>query len=312
MKILLVGILTVILVSFPLITPANDEMADTDILAQRGKGKVSQKDFEARVERIPESARRATLRDRNRVRDVINTLLLRAQLVADARDAGYDQEELVIRRMKLAADAELAEAWVNHYVEIQPPADYEQLAYERYQLKQNNILSTENIDVSHILISTKERLDEEAKALAESLYQQLIVDPSIFDEFVIKYSEDPSASSNNGSFKNVKKGDMLEAFEQTAFALEIGQISSPVKTSYGYHVIRLDGHSLPEKLSFDAVKAQLIEQEKSAHAERIKNAYLSSLTSLDVDMTQEALEEMVRRQFGDDFSDTPTDDDDSG
>ena len=116
---------------------AADDLDATEVMAKRGKGVVTQDDIYARIDRIPEGSRFAAVRDRTRLRDVINTLLLRAQLAADAREAGFDQEQVVADRMRLAAETELAEAWVQHYVDMQPEGDYEALALEYYQLHQD-------------------------------------------------------------------------------------------------------------------------------------------------------------------------------
>ena len=228
-------------------------------------------------------------------------MLLRAQLAADAREAGYDKEKIVIDRMKLAADSELAEAWVEHYIEMQPEADFEQLAREYYELNKSGMMSEPKIDVSHILISNEERSDDEAKALADSIVIKIRENPASFDELVITYSEDPSSTGNKGKFYKVKKGDMVTAFEEVAFALENGEISDPVKTGYGYHIIRLDAHIPSTQMSFEEVKDPIMANERKRHGDRIKRDYLSSLTSLDVEMTKEALEEMVRRQYGEDY-----------
>jgi parvulin-like peptidyl-prolyl isomerase len=277
------------------------ESTDDDILAERGKGIVTQQSFTARANKIPESDRLSTLRDGNRLKDVINTLLLRAQLAADAREAGYSNEEIVKERMRLAAEAELGSAWLEHYVATQPAADYEALARENYQLNKDRMLSSPKIDVSHILISTGERSVEESQELAESIAAKLKQDPELFDQLVMEYSEDPSVSANKGKFTGVKKGDMVKQFETVAFAMTEGEISTPVETMYGFHIIRLDAHIPPTKMEFDEVKAQLIKSERKRHEARIQNDYLNGLTSLDVKMTKEALEEMVRRQFGEDY-----------
>lgn len=295
------NLLMVVALSMSFKAEAVDNLDTKEILAQRGKGIVTQQMFTARADKIPADIRAPTLRNGNRLRDVINGMLLRAQLAADAREAGFDQSQVVIDRMKLAAEFELAEAWLQHYVDLQPEADYEQLARETFLLRQESMVSEPKIDVSHILVSTKERSDEEAKAIADDVYQQLLADPDLFSELVTKYSEDPSASSNRGSFTAVNMGDMVKPFEDVAFALDEGEISEPVKTTFGYHIIRLDAHIPPEQMEFEDVKDQLIESERKKHDERIKVDYLESLTSLDVQMTEEQLGEMVSRQFGEKY-----------
>lgn len=291
---------------------ADDNTAsDLDILAQRGKGTVTQDEFAARADRIPADVRQPTLRNAKRLEDVINNLLLRAQLAADAREAGFDKQAIVKDRMQLAAEHELADAWLQHYIDMQPPADYEQLARENFLLRKESTFSSPEIDVSHILISTKERSNEDALAIATDIKGQLTENPALFGEMVAKFSEDPSASSNHGSFTKVQKGQMVKPFEDVAFAMQPGEISRPVKTEFGYHVIRLDALIPPKKQEFEDLKPQLIETERKKHEDRIRRDYLESLTSLEVHMSEEQLGEMVSRQFGDKSVDLRVKKDDS-
>ena len=282
---------------------AGEKQNDDEILAKRGDGIVTQSMFSAHVEKIPSKSRLGALRNRARLQDVLNTLLIRSQLAADARKAGYHNEQIIIDRMQLAADAELASAWLVHYVDNQPEGDYEQLAYEYYQVNKDELLSTEKIDVSHILISTKERTNEDALELASSLHQQITQEPSKFNGLVLEYSEDPSAASNQGRFIDVEKGDMVQPFEKAAFTLKEGKISGPVRTTFGYHIIRLDMHRPAEQLSFDQVKERLIEKQQKTHGDRIKQDYMAGLSSLDVEMSEEQMVEMITRLFGEDYID---------
>jgi len=284
---------------------ASEPESPGEVLAQRGKGVLTQTVFTARANKIPADIRQETLRNGNRLRDLINMLLLRSQLAAEAREAGFDKDQVVIDRMRLAAETELAEAWMEHYVDIQPEGNYEQLAHEYYLLHQDSMLSSPTIDVSHILVSTEERTDSEARELADEIGRQLARDPAIFEQLVAEYSEDPSAGSNKGKFRGVKKGDMVKPFEEAAFALQEGEISAGVKTEYGYHIIRLDAHNAAIKVSFDDVKQQFMENERKQHRDRIKRNYLNSLTSIDVEMSEEALQEMIRRQFGENYTEFP-------
>ena len=303
MKSLLSKYLGVFLLMASLTVNAQTPTHASEILAQRGLGQVTQTEFTARADKIPTHIRQGVLRNKDRLQNVINTMLLRAQLAADARAAGYDQQTLVQDRMQLAADAELAEAWVQHYVELQPAGNYELLSREYYELNKQDIMSTPQIDVSHILVSTDDRSEEEARQLADSISQKIDENPAIFDGLVKIHSDDPDSKSNQGRFYKVKSGDMVKSFEDEAFSLLKGEISKPVKTQHGFHIIRLDEHYPAVVMSFDVVKTQLIESERKRHQDRIRDDYLNGLTSLDVEMTEEALEEMVRRQFGEDYRD---------
>lgn len=298
-------IITLLMVTscFAAVLQAQEPDNNLDIFAERGKGVVTQDDFEARADRIPEHSRQITLRDRNRVNNLLQGLLIASQLAADAREAGFDKEKIVVDRMRLAAETELADAWLSHYVETRSTADFEALAHEYYILNGKTILSSPKVDVTHILISTKERSDADAKELVDTIYDQLLESPAEFDQLVIEYSEDPSAASNKGKFKNVKKGDMVKEFEVAAFALQQGEISKPVKTGFGYHIIRLDAYTRPKQMEFDEVKDQLIAMQREKHNERVKIDYLDSLNSQEVRMSEDQLKEMVRRQFGEDYVD---------
>jgi len=274
-----------------------EEISVDTTLAQRGNGIVTQAAFSARANKIPSELRRAALRDTGRLRNVLNTLLLRAQIAADARASDFDQNKIVKDRMQLAADAELGEAWLQHYIKMQPEGDYERLAMEYYELNKQEIMTSEQIDVSHILISTEKRSIDEANKLADSLSGKIENDPVLFDEFIMSHSDDPSSKTNNGRFFRVKKGDMVKSFDSAAFSLKKGEISKPVQTQYGFHIIRLDEFYEPETMDFEVVKLQLMDSEQDRHQERIRQEYLGSLTTLDVQMSEAALEEMVRRQL---------------
>ena len=200
----------------PAIAHAEELENKTEILLKRGKGVVTQRAFAARADRIPADIRLGALRDGNRVRELMKTLVIRAQLAADAREAGFEKNPVVIDRMQLAAEWELADAWLDNYVFSQPEADYEALARENYLLNQQNLQSQATIDVSHILVSSEERSTEEANDLANSIRAQLEEEPGLFAELVKKHSDDPSALANKGLFENVKRGDMVKAFEKTA------------------------------------------------------------------------------------------------
>lgn len=98
------------------------------------------------------------------------------------------------------------------------------------------------ITAKHILINfTKDdgttRTEEEALAEAERI-KAMITDDN-FDELMAQYSEDPGSQTNpDGYTFTHNDGSMVQEFDDGAYALAEGQISEPVKTSYGYHIIK--------------------------------------------------------------------------
>ena len=277
-----------------------DQALPDGIMATRGEGSVSREMFEASVSRIPEKDRAGVVLSAERVKRMLADLLLSSQLKADAQAAGFDQG-LMQYRMQLAADRELINAWLDYYVESQPPADYLSMAREYYQLNQETLMTVPSRDVTHLLVSNKQATNEEVKNQAQIYLDQIILDPSVFDQLVLDHSEDPGVRSNNGQYKDVKKGDMVSAFEEAAFALNsIGEFSGLVQTPYGIHIIRLDKINQPRVLTFEEVQNNLVAMKKEEHLERVRYSYLNELGSMEWQVSEKELKAMGDYYYGED------------
>ncbi len=83
------------------------------------------------------------------------------------------------------------------------------------------------------------RVDEaEALAFAQSLRQR-IVDGEDFADLALRFSEDPGSGAEGGDLGWAGRGRYVPEFDEVAYALEVGEISEPVKTTFGYHVIEV-------------------------------------------------------------------------
>jgi peptidyl-prolyl cis-trans isomerase C len=123
----------------------------------------------------------------------------------------------------------------------------------------------EEIHASHILVETKE--------LADSIYQELNQGAD-FEELAKEKSIDPSAKSNAGDLGFFGWGRMVPEFQEAAFALKEGEISSPVKTQFGWHIIKLLERRETEQKPFDEVKDMIRAQlERSRREERMKEYF---------------------------------------
>jgi peptidyl-prolyl cis-trans isomerase D len=90
--------------------------------------------------------------------------------------------------------------------------------------------------------TTRTKPDSVYKAEAMAIYQQLKKDPSRFAALARQRSIDTASGAQGGELGWFTKGMMVTPFEKAAFALPVGQISAPVKSRYGYHIIEVEEH----------------------------------------------------------------------
>ncbi len=133
---------------------------------------------------------------------------------------------------------------------------------EEYFIKNIGSFNGETVTASHILIDTKgmkapEELDK-AKAKIESIKKEL-EEGADFAECAKKYSDCPTGKTGGdlGSFP--RHGAMVEAFANAAFATEVGKVSEPVKTEFGYHLIKVTANTPAKDVSFSEVKDKVRE-----------------------------------------------------
>lgn len=118
----------------------------------------------------------------------------------------------------------------------------------------------ERVRASHILIMVAPDAPEsshvEARLNLEELRRRALRGES-FEELARKYSQDPGAESG-GDLGYFARGQMVQEFEQAAFALQAGEISGVVATPYGYHLIRLVDRQAAVPVSYERVEESLL------------------------------------------------------
>ncbi len=121
-----------------------------------------------------------------------------------------------------------------------------------------------SVQVSHIMVATPETMSQaqqdKAKEKALKLYGQ-IKNGTDFAKLAKEESDDKGSGRNGGVLRSFSTGQMVPEFEQASFKLkEIGEVSEPIKTSYGWHIIKLiDKKPVP---SFEEMKADLAQRIK--------------------------------------------------
>jgi len=139
--------------------------------------------------------------------------------------------------------------------------------YARYQENKATYTSEEIRDTSHILITVNGDEDA-APALARiTEIRERIVNGESFADLARELSEDPGSASEGGSLGEVERGVMVPTFEAALFSMEVDQLSQPVKTPFGWHLIKLDSISGGEIQSFETVKSTLQDEIRTQLAE---------------------------------------------
>ena len=143
----------------------------------------------------------------------------------------------------------------------------------------------EQAKVSHILIKTPlpgpdGKVDEkgaaEAQRRAEDLLKQL-KSGAKFEDLAKKYSEDPGSAKEGGSLGWIGRGQTVPEFEKAAFTLPKGQMSDLVKSSYGFHIIRVDDRQDAHVKSLDDVKSEIEPALKHQKAQQIAQRQAETL-----------------------------------
>jgi parvulin-like peptidyl-prolyl isomerase len=115
----------------------------------------------------------------------------------------------------------------------------------------------ESVDARHVLVKTKAEADKVRKLLEAD------GSDANWDKVAKQYSTDPGSKDSGGSLGNFPKGRMVKPFEDVAFGLEVGEISKPVKTQFGYHVIEVTKKTPGSKQTLEQAKSTIEQQLKS-------------------------------------------------
>jgi peptidyl-prolyl cis-trans isomerase D len=158
----------------------------------------------------------------------------------------------------------------------------------RYQDNLAAYTTPEFRDASHILITVGEDTDDAAALRQINDIRARIQNGESFAALATEFSQDPGSAADGGSLGEVGRGDMVPTFESALFALQPNEVSEPVKTGFGWHLIQLHSISGGESQPYESVKADLEDEIKSEMAEvqiyelieRVANAVYEQSDSL--------------------------------
>ena len=136
-----------------------------------------------------------------------------------------------------------------------------------YEENKEAFKQPKSADASHILV------EEEDKA--REIYEK-IQKGEDFEELAKEFSTCPS-KEKGGNLGTFTKGQMVKEFEDAVFGNEVGTITEPVKTQFGYHIIKINEKNDAKELAFDEVKDKIVEQVRRQKEQELYNEKITEL-----------------------------------
>jgi peptidyl-prolyl cis-trans isomerase C len=252
-------------------TSAAPAAAEGEVVARYQGRKLTSGELLKELERLPAPSR-VYLSQPERRRQFVENLVMNDLLFREGQRAGLDRDAEIERQVDELRKRLVVQRVMRQYQNPPTVSDDEVRAY--YDANPT-LYSTTQIRASHILVKD----EETAKQIRAELEQH----PERFADLAKEKSTDAGTAQKGGDLGLFGAGRMVAEFDHAAFALQPGQISEPVKTRYGWHIISVVERKEGERKPFEQVREQIrttlrnqrLQQQVDGHfAELKKNAAL--------------------------------------
>jgi peptidyl-prolyl cis-trans isomerase C len=227
--------------------------ADDPVLARVNGVDIKQSDLDYASSEVGSRLANYTPQDRKKV--LLQYVIENELMAAAGQSDGLDKTDTFPGRVKYHERRALRDAFFD--VKIQESVD-EAEAKKIYDEKIGQVKPEQEIHARHILVATP----EEAKEIADRLKKGE-------DFAALAKEKSKDANAEGGDLGWFAHGQMVKPFEDAAFALEVGQVSEPVQTQFGWHIIKVEEKRDQPLPSFDQVKEAIIAQLVQAKAQEV-------------------------------------------
>jgi peptidyl-prolyl cis-trans isomerase C len=233
------------------------------IVIAAGDLAVRQSEFESALDTLPEQYQQYAKGPGKK--QFAEDYLRMKMLAAAGMKNGLDKDPEVVAQLTLMRENLVANAQLQKIEKGITLTDEE--LQKKYEESKGQY---EQVKARHILVAFKgspaaqagkpELTEEQAKAKAEELRAKIAGGAS-FEELAKTESDDTGSGANGGDLGEFNRGQMVPEFEKAAFEAKVGEVTPVVRTQFGYHIIKVEGHN---HTPFDQVKAFIEKNERQA------------------------------------------------
>ncbi len=241
-------------------------MTSEKILATVGGKPITAQDVDAFLMRMGQRAQSYNNPEGRAA--ILEQLIAQQLLLIDANISMLEREPAFKDQMRKVREELLINYSMQKVMDGVRVSDDEVKKY--YDEHKEQMVSAKTFNASHILVADK--------ALADQLLSDIRAGKLDFADAAAANSTCPSGKEG-GNLGDFSAGQMVPEFEKACEAMEVGSISEPVQTQFGWHIIKLNARSEGEAMAFDAVKEQIA---GALRSEKQEAAYRSKINQLKI------------------------------
>ncbi|MDU1043840.1 MULTISPECIES: peptidylprolyl isomerase [Peptoniphilus] len=198
-------------------------------------------------------------------KEIINELIYQALLYEDAIAKGMDKDEEFLQVVEKTKESMLKNYALGKLLATVDVTEDEVKKF--YEENKEAFKEKESANASHILVSEEDK--------AREIYEK-VKDGEDFETLAKKNSTCPS-KEKGGDLGTFTRGQMVKEFEDAVFENEVGTVTEPVKTQFGYHIIKINEKNEGRDLEFDEVKDKIFSQLKRQKEQDLYNKKIEEL-----------------------------------
>lgn len=266
-------------------------------IVTRGKGVVTQLDFDMYMQRLAEHRRPAFVSSPDRIAEALNSLIVPRQLANRAMETYSDaiSDPLFQARMQQALIVLMAERFMEQAWSEQRLDDYEAQARELFMVRKDLLRNPLHADFTHLLVragSVRPELDAMRSII--NVYE-LLAEDNTLAELASQYSEDPNAEDNDGRYESAVVEELDPAVAEVVRTLEPGQVSQPFRSEIGWHIVELHERFRPPLGSFEQERERIVRIARERHRDQVRDRIVQEVNLVPVVFEPGAIDELLER-----------------
>lgn len=243
-----------------LVLPAALQAADSDVIASVGKYSLTLKQFDEQIKALPPQLQMAVMQRPGLKKQFLERWVQLTMLAMAARDKGLDKRSDIKLQIEEAANSILARSYMREAIDADNMKISDAEIKKYYNSHKDEFMEKESVKAQHILVKVDKDGDKAAWAAAEkkaAMIRGKAVKGGDFSALAKEYSDDPGSKGNGGDLGFFTRGRMVPEFEKAAFSLKKGEISQPVKTAFGYHIIKVEDKKQAHQKTLAEVREEI-------------------------------------------------------